>query len=88
MTRVMGPAPEQLGEDNYRVYGDRKLWTAARRAGHPVGRDQVAQLMRVAGIEGVRRGKQVRTTKADPDTPRHPDLSNATSPRPHPIICG
>lgn len=30
--------------------------------------------MRLAGIEGVRRGKQVRTTKADPDTPRHPDL--------------
>ncbi|EGD56320.1 transposase [Gordonia neofelifaecis NRRL B-59395] len=28
----MGPALEQLGEDNYRVYGDRKLWTAARRA--------------------------------------------------------
>jgi putative transposase len=42
--------------------------------GHAVGRDQVAQLMRLAGIEGVRRGKQVRTTKADPDTPRHPDL--------------
>jgi putative transposase len=28
----------------------------ARRAGHDVGRDQVARLMRVAGIAGVRRG--------------------------------
>ena len=30
---------------NYRVYGARKLWKAARRAGHDLGRDQVARLM-------------------------------------------
>lgn len=30
--------------------------------------------MRTAGIEGVRRTKRVRTTKPDPDVPRHPDL--------------
>ncbi|EIV84081.1 transposase for IS3524, partial [Mycobacteroides abscessus 3A-0810-R] len=39
---VLGPALVQLWEDNYRVYGARKLWKAARRAGHDVGRDQVA----------------------------------------------
>jgi len=71
---VMGPVLEQLWEDNYRVYGARKLWKTARRAGHGVGRDQVARLMRTAGIEGVRRGKRVRTTKTDPGAPRHPDL--------------
>ena len=65
-----------LWEDNYRVYGARKLWKVARRAGHDVGRDQVARLMRAAGIEGVRRGKRVRTTKADPAAARHPDLVN------------
>jgi len=59
---------------NYRVYGARKLWKTARRAGHDVGRDQVARLMRIAGIEGVRRGKRVRTTKPDPGAGRHPDL--------------
>ena len=74
----------QLWEDNYRVYGARKLWKAARRAGHDVGRDQVARLMRAAGIEGVRRGKRVRTTKPDPAAARHPDLVSATSPRPRP----
>ena len=63
-----------MWEDNYRVYGVRKLWKAARRAGHDVGRDQVALLMRAAGIEGARRGKRVRTTKADPGADRHPDL--------------
>jgi putative transposase len=39
-----------------------------------VGRDQVARLMRDAGIEGVRRGKRVRTTKPGPEVGRHPDL--------------
>ena len=71
---VMGPVLIQLWKDNYRVYGARKLWKTARRAGHDLGRDQVARLMRAAGIEGVRRGKRVRTTKPDPGAPRHPDL--------------
>lgn len=63
-----------LWENNYRVYGARKLWKAARRAGLDVGRDQVARLMRTAGIEGARRTKRVRTTRADPVAGRHPDL--------------
>ncbi len=70
----LGPALVALWEDNYRVYGVRKLWKAARRAGHDVGRDQVGRLMKVAGIEGARRGKRVRTTKPDPAAARHPDL--------------
>jgi len=72
--QVIGPVVRQLWEDNYRVYGARKIWKAARRAGYDVGRDQVARLMRTAGIEGVRRTKRVRTTEADPGMPRHPDL--------------
>jgi putative transposase len=71
---VIGRVVRQLWEDNYRVYGARKIWKAAQRAGYDVGRDQVARLMRAAGIAGVRRGKRVRTTKADPGMPRHPDL--------------
>jgi len=71
---VMGPVVEQLWQDNYRVYGARKLWKAAHRAGYDIGRDQVARLMRTAGIEGVMRTKQVRTTRPEPGAPRHPDL--------------
>jgi putative transposase len=71
---VLGPVLRQLWEDNYRVYGARKLWKAARRAVHEVGRDQVARLMRADGIRGVRRGKRLRTTKPDPAAARHPDL--------------
>ena len=70
----MIPVVRQLWEDNYRVYGARKLWKAAHRGGYDIGRDQVARLMRAAGIAGVRRGKRVRTTRPDPGAPRHPDL--------------
>ncbi len=34
---------------NRKVYGAHKLWKAARRAGHDIGRDQVARLMRRPG---------------------------------------
>jgi putative transposase len=64
----------QLWKDNYCVYGAHKLSKTARRGGHDVGRDQVARLMRMAGIQGVRRGKRVRTTKPDVSAVRHPDL--------------
>ena len=63
-----------LFDANFKVYGARKLWKAARRAGHQVGRDQVGRLMKAAGLRGVRRGRQVFTTKPDPAAPRHPDL--------------
>jgi putative transposase len=68
------PALRGLWEDNYRVYGARKLWKAARRAGHDVGRDQVARLMRAEGIQGAVRTRRVRTTRPAEGAPRHPDL--------------
>ena len=71
---VLVPELVRLWEDNYRVYGVRKLWKAARRAGIDIGRDQTGRLMRAAGIEGATRSRRVTTTKADPAAPRHPDL--------------
>ena len=71
---VLVPELVKLWEDNYRVYGVRKLWKAARRAGIDIGRDQTGRLMRAAGIEGATRSRRVTTTKADPAAPRHPDL--------------
>ena len=79
---MMQPVITQLWDDNYRVYGARKLWKAARRAGHDIGRDQVARLMRELGIVGVRRGKRVRTTHGIPI------WWAGTSPRPRPTSCG
>jgi hypothetical protein len=73
-----------LWRDNYRVYGARRLWKAARRAGVEVGRDQVARLMRAAGIrvEGARRTKRVWTTWADPVAVTFPRLLGDRFPNP------
>jgi len=68
------PQLVELWETNYRLYGVRKLWKAARRAGIMIGRDQTARLMRAADIEGARRSKRVKTTRPDPAAARHPDL--------------
>jgi putative transposase len=66
-----------LHRANWGVYGIRKLWHAARRAGLEVGRDQVARLMGIAGISGAVRGRhRTRTTHRDASAPRHPDRVN------------
>jgi len=70
---------------NRKVYGAHKLWKAARRAGHDLGRDQVARLMRQMAIEGIsRQRRKVFTTRPDPDALRAPDLvkRNFTADRP------
>jgi putative transposase len=61
---------------NRKVYGAHKLWRAAVRAGHDIGRDQVARLMRELGIQGITRRRKVFTTRPDPDAVRAPDLVN------------
>ncbi len=71
---VMVPILVALWTANRKLYGAHKLWKAARRAGHDIGRDQVARLMKTAGIEGVTRRRKVRTTRSDPAADRHPDL--------------
>ena len=51
------------------------MWHAAKRAGLGLGRDQVGRLMRIAGIQGVRRGvHRTSTTTREAGAPRHPDL--------------
>ena len=60
------------------VYGVRKVWHQLRRQGGVQGvavpRCQVERLMRVAGLQGARRGKVFRTTRADSSATRPPDL--------------
>lgn len=71
---LLVPVLVGIWEANYQVYGARKLWKAARRAGLDVGRDQVARLMGKAGIAGTTRRRRLRTTRPDPTGARHPDL--------------
>jgi putative transposase len=58
-------------EENFRVYGVRKVWRQLLRDGIAVARCTVARLMRTMGLQGVVRGKKVRTT-----------ISNAAAPCP------
>ena len=56
-------------EENFRVYGVRKVWRQLRREGIEVARCTVARLMRALGLRGAIRGKPVRTTVSDRAAP-------------------
>jgi len=56
-------------EENFRVYGVRKVWRQLQREGLDVARCTVARLMRRMGLEGAIRGKPVRTTVSDRAAP-------------------
>ncbi len=72
--QLMMPILLALFRANYSVYGVRKLWVAAVRDGHTIGRDQVRRLMKALDIEGVSRRRRVRTTRPDAKAARSPDL--------------
>jgi len=50
------------------------MWAHLQRQGIPVARCTIERLMRKHGWQGVRRTRKVRTTLANPDSPRAPDL--------------
>jgi putative transposase len=54
---------------NFQVYGADKVWRQLNREGVAVARFTVERLMRQQGLQGVRRGKAVRTTVPDPKAP-------------------
>ena len=53
-------------EANFCVYGVRKVWRQLAREGIDVARCTVARLMRIMGLQGVVRGKTLRTTVPGP----------------------
>ena len=65
---------ERIHAENYGVYGVRKMHHAMRRAGWEIGRDQVARLMKLASVEGVRRGRTPITTRPADEPDARPDL--------------
>jgi putative transposase len=57
----------EVQEANYECYGYRRVHAQLIREDERAGRDQVARLMRCAGVQGAkRRGKPWRTTIPDP----------------------
>jgi len=63
---ALRPELKRVWDDNHSVYGARKLWHAMKREGYDIARCTVERLMRDIGIEGVRRGKKVKTTRGVP----------------------
>jgi len=63
-------------EENFRVYGVRKVWRQLQREGFDVARCTVERLMREMGLHGVIRGKSIRTTISDKAPPSPLDQVN------------
>ncbi|WP_237233957.1 IS3 family transposase [Rothia nasisuis] len=61
--QLLIPELIKIHQENYGVYGVRKMWQAMRRAGWAVGWDQTYRLMRAAGLQGVHRGRKPVTTR-------------------------
>lgn len=56
----------RIYNENYQVYGARKVWQELHRQGHEVARCTVERLMRQLGLRGVSRGRaRHRTTVPD-----------------------
>ncbi len=56
-------------DENFQVYGVRKVWRQMQREGLDVARCTVARLMKKMAIQGVIRGKRLRTTVSNHATP-------------------
>jgi transposase InsO family protein len=65
---------QAVHDANLGVYGARKVWRQLRREGVEVARCTVERLMRDMGIQGVVRGRPVRTTVSDRGGPSPKDL--------------
>lgn len=66
---MLMPEIQRVHRENFGVYGVRKVWRQLLREGFDVARCTVARLMQQCELQGVIRGKQVRTTIANPAAP-------------------
>jgi hypothetical protein len=60
---------ERVWNENFRVYGVRKVWRQLRREGFDMARCTVERLMKRLGLRGIIRGKGVHTTVSDANAP-------------------
>jgi putative transposase len=55
--------------ENFQVYGVRKVWRQLQREGFDIARCTVARLLILLGLQGIIRGKPVKTTVSDKAAP-------------------
>ena len=63
------PEIQRVWHANMQVYGAKKVWRQLNREGIRIARCTIERLMKRLGLEGVRRGKAVRTTVPDHAVP-------------------
>jgi len=66
---ALKPEIERVFAENFEVYGARKVWRQLNREGVAVARCTVERLMADLGIQGVIRGKPIKTTISDKTAP-------------------
>jgi putative transposase len=74
--QALGAEIRRVWEENFRVYGVRKVWRQLRREGVAAARCTVARLMGEMGLRGAVRGRRVKTTVAAPAAPSPADRVN------------
>ena len=78
------PQIARVFEENFEVYGVRKVWRQLKREGQDVARCTVERLMQTMGLQGVIRGKPVKTTISDKAAPCPLDHVNRQFQAPRP----
>jgi putative transposase len=68
------PEIRRVWEENFQVYGVRKVWRQLKREGIEVARCTVERLMRQMGLQGAVRGRKFKTTIPDDSMARPADL--------------
>jgi transposase InsO family protein len=62
--RALAPEIRRVHEENFRVYGARKVWRQLGREGQVVARCTVERLMRAQGLRGIVRGTTIPNDSA------------------------
>ena len=78
------PEIARVFDGNFQVYGVRKVWRQLQREGHEAARCTVGRLMKRMGLQGVIRGKPVKTTISDKAAPCPLDHVNRQFKAPRP----
>ena len=75
----------RVWQENFRVYGVRKVWRQLRREGIDAARCTVERLIRQMGLQGAVRGRKFKTTIPDTSAVRPPDrvMRDFTAVRPN-----
>ena len=66
---ALKPEIQRVFDENFGVYGVRKVWKQLSREGFEIARCTVSRLMKIMGLKGVIRGKPHRTTFSDKAAP-------------------